>query len=764
MDAPILPSDLPPPLRLPSLKKPRLVAPLKSISSPPADENAPPSPRAPPRCRLVAPLLGEAYERRAAPRPPPPAVLLGLPRLKRKFDISRAGGSEELASMYRPPPRPECEPNALVLHLPADKTDGTSAVVVDDWLSDKLRLHQREGVKFIWEACMGKSGPLGCGCILADDMGLGKTLQTIAVIWTFLKQSIEKGRKEGEYKSAMVVCPTSLVWNWAKEVKLWLGTRLSPIVVTSGALHGPTPLLCASYHALMPLPLADMKKEDQASRLRMFLAAPKAALLISSYETITGNIEMVQSASVFSQAIDFIICDEAHRLKNPETKVFKQLYCLRSRARVLVSGTPVQNDLSEFFALVDFCIPGCLGTRKEWTRTCGSKIKKMRELDATEKEVEAGKQASDHFTEQTKTILLRRTNEIISKYLPPKYDFLVFCALTDEQVAMYDKTVRQGQKTLDGPEPSSALITVNKLRKICCTPQLLLPAGAPAVCAGKLQVLTDLLCRTRAACSDRFVLISNFTSVLDLFEDALKRIKQQYLRLDGSQAANRRQAIVDKFNDPQSPYFCFLLSSRAGGCGINLIGANRLVLFDPDWNPATDAQALARVWRSGQQKQCFIYRFISAGTLEERVLQRQQAKEGLRDQIIDDNMDSRKFSSDELRELFKPAQKTLSNVHDSLGCRCLSCPHGAETSDAEGYSHLLPRSEALEACDAMLGASEAPCLNLVFARKTDNSTVKEEEEKEEEEEEEEEEEKEEEEKEEEEKGEEEEEEDDDDDE
>ena len=211
--------------------------------------------------------------------------------------------------MFTPSVRPETVLNALILHQPPSKGEG-AFVVVDQWLADKLRPHQREGVSFIWSACMGRSGPLGRGCILADDMGLGKTLQTIAVIWTMLKQSPARGRKEGEFKSAMVVCPTSLVMNWAKEVKLWLGDRLSPIVVTS-----------------------DSKKEEQAAKLGTFISASRSALLLCSYETLTGNIDLVKSSS-----IDFIVCDEAHRLKNPETKVFKQLYGLRSKARILVSG------------------------------------------------------------------------------------------------------------------------------------------------------------------------------------------------------------------------------------------------------------------------------------------------------------------------------------------------------------------------------------------------------------------------------------------
>ena len=198
-----------------------------------------------------------------------------------------------------------------------------------------------------------------------------------------------------------------------------------------------------------------------------------------------------------------------------------------------------------------------------------------------------------------------RTNEVISKYLPPKYDILVFCSLTPGQKELYDSTVRLGQRSLDDPDGSfaSSLVTINNLRKICGAPELLEPAAqpgpgaaelGPCAMSGKLLCLINLLRRTRATTSDRFVLISNFTSILDVFQKVLRDLKQQYVRLDGSAAANKRQQIVDKFNPADSPYYCFLLSSKACGCGINLIGANRLVLYDPDWNPACSAVSQPR--------------------------------------------------------------------------------------------------------------------------------------------------------------------------
>ncbi|GME74073.1 unnamed protein product [[Candida] boidinii] len=142
------------------------------------------------------------------------------------------------------------------------------------------------------------------------------------------------------------------------------------------------------------------------------------------------------------------------------------------------------------------------------------------------------------------------------------------------------------------------------------------------------------------------------------------------LRLDGTLSINKRQKLVDKFNDPEGKEFIFLLSSKAGGCGINLIGANRLVLIDPDWNPASDQQALARIWRDGQTKNCFIYRFISTGTIEEKIFQRQSAKLQLSSCVVDSNEDvERLFSSDYLKQLFEYQPETLSDTHDTYKCK-----------------------------------------------------------------------------------------------
>jgi len=187
----------------------------------------------------------------------------------------------------------------------------------------------------------------------------------------------------------------------------------------------------------------------------------------------------------------------------------------------------------------------------------------------------------------------------------------------------------------------------------------------------------SMLARIRAETNDKIVLISNYTQTLDVFEKLCRARNYGCLRLDGTMTVNKRQKLVDKFNDPEGSETVFLLSSKAGGCGINLIGANRLVLFDPDWNPAADQQALARVWRDGQKKDCFVYRFIATGSIEEKIFQRQSHKQALSSCVVDATEDvERHFSLDSLRELFMYNDKTTSDTHDTFKCK--RCKEGKQ--------------------------------------------------------------------------------------
>ena len=417
------------------------------------------------------------------------------------------------------------------------------------------------------------------------------------------------------------------------------------------------------------------------------------------------------SADLGSTEIGLLLADEGHRLKNGDSLTFNALNALNVKRRVILSGTPIQNDLSEYFSLLNFANPGLLGTRAEFRKNYEIKILKARDSEATDKELEEGDLKLKELLQIVHRFIIRRSNDILAKYLPVKYEHVVFVGLTEFQENVYQHYLQSKEvnKILRVQEGSAggtqSLQGINILKKICTHPDLVdLDEDIPGVdkflpsdyeppsrrmqgrnrqgavrpwYSGKFMVLCRMLARIRADTNDKIVLISNYTQTLDMIEQLCREHRYGTVRLDGSMAINKRQKLVDRFNDPTQPEFVFLLSSKAGGCGINLIGANRLVLLDPDWNPAADQQALARVWRDGQKKDCFVYRFIATGSIEEKILQRQSMKQSLSSCVVDEKENvERIFSTEMLKALFKFNSDTKCDTHDTFKCR--RCVHGKQ--------------------------------------------------------------------------------------
>ncbi|KAF7563717.1 hypothetical protein G7046_g368 [Stylonectria norvegica] len=543
-------------------------------------------------------------------------------------------------------------------------------VVIDPRLTKVLRPHQVEGVRFMYKCVTGMIDEKANGCIMADEMGLGKTLQCIALLWTLLKQSPDAGKPT--IQKAIVVCPASLVKNWANELVKWLGANaINPFAIDGKA-----------------------SKEELTRQLRQWAIASGRAVtrpvIIVSYETLRLNVEELKHTK-----IGLLFCDEGHRLKNGDSNTFSALNSLNVSRRVILTGTPIQNDLTEYFSLTSFANPGLLGTRLEFRKRYEIPILRGRDADASESARQKGDQCTVDLLSVVNKFLIRRTNDILSKYLPVKYEHVVFCKLAPFQLDLYNYFIKTPsiQALLRG-KGSQPLKAINILKKLCNHPDLLslsedlpgcddcLPADyvpkesrgrdreVKPWYSGKMQVLDRMLARIRQDTNDKIVLISNYTTTLDLFERLCRSRQYGCLRLDGTMNVNKRQKLVDRFNDPEGTEMVFLLSSKAGGCGINLIGANRLVLFDPDWNPAADQQALARVWRDGQKKDCFVYRFIATGTIEEKIFQRQSHKQSLSSCVVDSAEDvERHFSLDSLRELFQYRPNTNSDTHETFKCK-----------------------------------------------------------------------------------------------
>ncbi|KAL1501262.1 hypothetical protein ABEB36_006617 [Hypothenemus hampei] len=631
-------------------------------------------------------------------------------------------------------------PNALVLFAPPLQTEHEKMkssqnvlvhVVVDPALGNILRPHQREGVKFMYDCVTGMQIPNSYGCIMADEMGLGKTLQCITLLWTLIRQGPEA--MPTIYKG-IIVCPSSLVKNWYNEINKWLAGRLPAVMIDGGP---------------------DVKKKvTQFMQGQGRLAIP---VLIISYETFRMQASILQT-----NEIGLVLCDEGHRLKNCENQTYKALMGLKAKRRVLLSGTPIQNDLLEYFSLIHFVNEGLLGTSSEFKKKYENCILKGQDSMATEEE---RKKAVDKITELTNLVnkcLIRRTSALLTKYLPVKFEMIVICQLTPYQKQLYlnyinSEAIKRSLVNSELSEKSaggtSSLASITTLKKLCNHPDLILEKiteggegfersqnilppkkgnmDVRPELSSKLIVLDCFLANLKANYSDKVVIVSNWTQTLDLFEKLWKKRGYQYVRLDGTMSIKKRAKIVENFNKPDSTDFIFMLSSKAGGCGLNLIGANRLVMYDPDWNPANDEQAMARVWRDGQLKPCYIYRFLTAGTIEEKIFQRQAHKKALSSTIVDMNEETaRHFSIAELRNLFR-LEDTESDTHVKLKCKnCLNKipiknpPDEADcTSDLSQWYHCWDKKGL---ADIVLKQIWDACnyISFVFHQKSAKQEVK----------------------------------------
>ncbi|VIO87763.1 Uncharacterized protein BM_BM7309 [Brugia malayi] len=390
-------------------------------------------------------------------------------------------------------------------------------------------------------------------------------------------------------------------------------------------------------------------------------------IAIVSYEMIARTAAKLSVVSV-----DLLVCDEAHRIKNLNGRLREQLQILHAQRRLLLTGTPMQNDLEEFYSLVNFARPDLFISFLEFKNLC--------EMEST------------RFNELLSEVMLRRTAEVIHDLLPPKIDYIVWCRPSALQCSIY--------KNLKKFLPYDHLTLIDALRKLCNHPFLLYQSmvvkrqtckveerefynaflqsfpntfnafSLSTTDSGKLNVFVELLATFREQ-EEKVVIVSNFTQTLDLLEELCRTLYYTILRLDGSTEAKKRMEIVEEFNSLSNKNYAFLLSAKAGGLGLNLVGANRMILFDSDWNPAVDMQAMARIWRQGQEKPCHIFRLITAGTVDEKILQRQIKKSSLNTIVEMVPVESlTHFSDEELQDVFTLRDDAECETHFLLECQC----------------------------------------------------------------------------------------------
>lgn len=555
-------------------------------------------------------------------------------------------------------------------------------VVIDPILARRLRPHQVEGVKFMYECVMGLRKHEGQGCILADEMGLGKTLQTIALIWTLLKQNPYAGAGPVVGK-VLIVCPVTLVNNWKSEFQKWLGRDRVGVLT------------------------ADKGK----TAIRQFVNSKTHQVLLIGYERLRT---VVADLVYCIPPIGLIVADEGHRLKSVNNKTSTMFGVLKTPRRIILSGTPIQNDLGEFHAMADFCNPGLLDEYSTFRRVYETPIIRSREPGCSEKEAKLGESRSAQLLAISRSFVLRRDASILKRFLPPKYEYVVFVTPTALQLSIFSKILNPDRlDNIIEHSTAESLALINILTKISNSPILLkavadkakakISQGQDSVerttvveeavkllperarvedvsLSGKLTALANLLRAIKKHTDEKCIVVSHYTSTLNILEAFCKKKSYSYLRLDGSTPAAKRSEHVNAFNkSSQERCFLFLLSSKAGGVGLNLVGASRLCLIDSDWNPSHDLQSMARIHRDGQKRSVYIYRFLTAGTIDEKIYQRQITKLGLSRTLIGGKSDSKSnsFSPKELRDIFTIHPKTACHSHDLLDCFC----DRAETSD-----------------------------------------------------------------------------------
>ncbi|WP_269476803.1 DEAD/DEAH box helicase [Hominibacterium faecale] len=445
-----------------------------------------------------------------------------------------------------------------------------------------LRGYQKNGYRWLMTL-----RDLGFGGILADDMGLGKSLQML----TFLYTSREETRKNGEQRTSLLVCPASLVYNWMEEV-LKFAPDLKTLLVTGTA----------------------------AEREAMLEEWTQYDLLITSYDLLKRDEHNYEEKAFYCQ-----ILDEAQNIKNYQTKAAKAAKKIRAQVRFALTGTPIENRLSELWSIFDYLMPGILGSY--------ASFRKKYELPIVQ---DGNGELSLRLQRMISPFILRRLKRDVLKELPEKNETIVYARMEKEQEALYKANAKQLSETIAGKNGEQfrtgkieILSALTRLRQLCCDPHLVYENYQGA--AAKLETCMDLV-ESAIESEQKVLLFSQFTSMLDLIADELERRGISYYMLTGATGKKERLEMVHQFNEGDIPLF--LISLKAGGTGLNLTGATVVIHYDPWWNVAAENQASDRAHRIGQDKQVTVFKLIMQGTIEERIRKLQERKAHLADELV----------------------------------------------------------------------------------------------------------------------------------
>lgn len=537
----------------------------------------------------------------------PAQDIYALMRSFNSFDVYRNNENKFIVKTYRAGLLNELENLKVELVLSENFSEfwkqmstfsTTEDVTLPKSIKADLREYQMKGFSWLW--FMYKYGLNG---ILADDMGLGKTLQALAIL--------QKAKEVDGPLPTLVICPTSVVFNWELEIQ-----KFAPNL-TSLKLSG-------------------------IERKQLFKEIPNYDIVITSYALIRRDIEKLKKIN-----FRYIILDESQNIKNALSQTAQAVKRLNGQHKMALSGTPIENKLEELWSVFDFLMPGFMFSISEFNYRYVNPI-----MERADKTVEK------RLKLQIYPFILRRMKRDVAKDLPDKVENIAYCELTDEQRDFYmevlDSTREELFKSIEqnGLEKSrmSIFSALLRLRQICCHPRLYDKENVKKINqSGKFEYLKDMLEEIISE-DHRVLLFSQFVDMLELVKDWLEREAIPYEYLTGQ--TKDRQGAVERFNNNKSIPI-FLISLKAGGTGLNLTGADYVIHYDPWWNPAVEDQATDRAYRIGQTKKVFVYRLITKNTVEEKIQKLKQVKRNLVDSVISvDRNITKSLTIDDVKEIF----------------------------------------------------------------------------------------------------------------
>ncbi|KAL9233353.1 hypothetical protein vseg_008368 [Gypsophila vaccaria] len=518
--------------------------------------------------------------------------------------------------------------------------------------------HQRDGLKWLWSLhCQGKGG------ILGDDMGLGKTMQIAGYLAGMFNSRL--------INRAMIVAPKTLIPHWIKELTV---VGLSKMI--------------KEYFGTCP----------KLRQYELQFVLQDKGILLTTYDIVRNNTKQLCGSGFYDEdnddsLWDYMILDEGHLIKNPSTQRAKSLLQIPCAHRIIISGTPIQNNLKELWALFNFCCPDLLGDKQFFKEKYENPILRGNDKKASERDKRIGSMVAKELRERIQPYFLRRMkNEVFcvdgpaeNAQLSQKNELIVWLQLTSSQRHLYEAFLKSEivLSAFDG----SPLAAITILKKICDHPYLLTKRAAEDLLEGMDSMLNqedrglaeklathaadltdedDFQEKQNVSCKISFILslleklipeghkvliFSQTRKMLNLIQESLVTHGFEFLRIDGTTKANDRLKIVNEFQEGHGAPI-FMLTSQVGGLGLTLTNADRVIVVDPAWNPSTDNQSVDRAYRIGQKKDVIVYRLITCGTIEEKMYRMQVFKGGLFKTATEHKEQTRYFTQQDLKELF----------------------------------------------------------------------------------------------------------------